>query len=91
MDSVANIRLLAWLLQGSLSHLVNCRNSLINCRPVSFNENLHIADYVLIILFSFAEREPGKASSHFHLIEHGSYCSVDMRRTFKAYIAFIVC
>ena len=27
-----------------------------NCHPIKFEENTHIADYVLIILFSFAEQ-----------------------------------
>lgn len=50
------MRLLAWLLHGSLSHFVHCQNPHVNCHPVKFEENTHIADYVLIILFSFAEQ-----------------------------------
>ena len=56
LDCVTHMRLLAWLLHGSLSHFVHCRNSHVNCHPVKFEENTHIADYVLIILFSFAEQ-----------------------------------
>ena len=51
LDCVAHIRLLAWLLHGSLSHSPH-----VNCHPIKFEENTHIADYVLIILFSFAEQ-----------------------------------
>ena len=53
LDCVTHIRLLAWLLHGSLSH---SRNPHVNCHPIKFEENTHIADYVLIILFSFAEQ-----------------------------------
>ena len=56
LDCVTHIRLLAWLLHGSLSHFVHCRHAHVNCHPVKFEENTHIADYVLIILFSFAEQ-----------------------------------
>ena len=53
---MTHIRLLAWLLHGSLSHFVHSRNPHVNCHPIKFEENTHIADYVLIILFSFAEQ-----------------------------------
>jgi len=68
LDCVTHIRLLAWLLHGSLSHFVHCRNAHINCHPVKFEENTHIADYVLIILFSFAEqlKEPLSKSALYH-------------------------
>ena len=56
LDCVTHIRLLAWLLHGSLSHFVHSRNPHVNCHPIKFEENTHIADYVLIILFSFAEQ-----------------------------------
>lgn len=56
LDCVTHMRLLAWLLHGSLSHFVHCQNPHVNCHPVKFEENTHIADYVLIILFSFAEQ-----------------------------------
>ena len=56
LDCVTHMRLLAWLLHGSLSHFVHCQNPHVNCYPVKFEENTHIADYVLIILFSFAEQ-----------------------------------
>lgn len=56
LDCVTHIRLLSWLLHGSLSHFVYSQNPHVNCHPVKFEENTHIADYVLIILFSFAEQ-----------------------------------
>ena len=56
LDCVTHMRLLAWLLHGSLSHFVHCQNPHVNCHPVKFEENTHIADHVLIILFSFAEQ-----------------------------------
>ena len=56
LDCVTHIRLLAWLLHGSLSHFVHSRNPHVNCHPIKFEENTHIADYVLIILLSFAEQ-----------------------------------
>ncbi|XP_068682061.1 protein unc-79 homolog isoform X2 [Montipora foliosa] len=68
LDCVTHIRLLAWLLHGSLSHYVHSRNPHVNCHPIKFEENTHIADYVLIILFSFAEqlKEPLSKSALYH-------------------------
>ncbi|XP_067032005.1 protein unc-79 homolog isoform X2 [Acropora muricata] len=68
LDCVTHIRLLAWLLHGSLSHYVHSRNPHVSCHPVKFEENTHIADYALIILFSFAEqlKEPLSKSALFH-------------------------
>lgn len=68
LDCVTHIRLLSWLLHGSLSHFVYSQNPHVNCHPVKFEENTHIADYVLIILFSFAEqlKEPLSKSALYH-------------------------
>ncbi|XP_048586447.1 protein unc-79 homolog isoform X2 [Nematostella vectensis] len=55
LECVSNMRLLTWLLHGSLSHMVHSKITHANCQPISLDENIHIADYVLIILFSFAE------------------------------------
>ena len=71
LDCVTHMRLLAWLLHGSLSHFVHCRNPHVNCHPVKFEENTHIADYVLIILFSFAEQLKVRIVLYWSLIREG--------------------
>jgi hypothetical protein len=49
------MRLLTWILQGSLAHVVNSKMAHASCQPISLEENINIAKYVLIVLHSFAE------------------------------------
>jgi hypothetical protein len=50
-----NIRLLSWLLVGSLSHTINFPDAYIKSCPVKMNESSHIAEFILIILANFAD------------------------------------
>lgn len=49
------MRLLTWILQGSLSHIVNSKTVHAACQPIALEENVNVAKYVVIILHSFAE------------------------------------
>lgn len=50
-----NIRLLSWLLIGSLSHTVNFPDAYIKSCPIKIDESSHVAEFVLIILAKFAD------------------------------------
>lgn len=54
-ECVSNMRLLTWILQGSLSHIVNSKTVHAACQPIALEENVNVAKYVAIILHSFAE------------------------------------
>lgn len=50
-----NIRLLSWLLIGSLSHTINFPDAYVKSCPIKMDESTHIAEFVLIILANFAD------------------------------------
>lgn len=57
IDCVMHIRLLSWLLLGSLIHtLVIGANSNLICQPIPLEASGHIADHVQVILAGFAEQ-----------------------------------
>ncbi|CAM1320186.1 UNC79 (predicted) [Pycnogonum litorale] len=69
-DCVGHIRLLSWLLLGALMHsTIAPSNSTIQCQPISFEVNQHVADHIQVILAGFAEQSKASVlhmSSLFH-------------------------
>ncbi|XP_033647940.1 protein unc-79 homolog [Asterias rubens] len=73
IDCIAHVRLLSWLLLGSLTHAAVCpiNSSLtgIICHPIPLEAGNHIADHVQVILAGFAEQSKASVlhmSSLFH-------------------------
>ena len=74
IDCIAHIRLLSWLLLGSLTHAAVCPQtanvSHILCHPIPLDASVHIADHVQVILAGFAEQSKASVlhmSSLFHV------------------------
>ncbi|XP_076339617.1 UNC-79 domain-containing protein isoform X3 [Tachypleus tridentatus] len=70
IDCVAHIRLLSWLLLGSLMHstLLHSATTFV-CQPVPLEANCHIAEHIQVILAGFAEQSKASVlhmSSLFH-------------------------
>ncbi|XP_006811597.2 LOW QUALITY PROTEIN: protein unc-79 homolog [Saccoglossus kowalevskii] len=59
IDCIAHIRMLSWLLLGSLMHSAMFDNAIDNngvtCQPIPLEAGIHIADHVLVILTGFSE------------------------------------
>ncbi|XP_077992141.1 protein unc-79 homolog [Glandiceps talaboti] len=73
IDCIAHIRLLSWLLLGSLMHSAMFENAIDNpgvtCHPIPLEAGVHIADHMLVILTGFAEQSKASVlhmSSLFH-------------------------
>ncbi|KAM4664558.1 LOW QUALITY PROTEIN: protein unc-79 homolog [Discoglossus pictus] len=56
IECVSHIRLLSWLLLGSLTHGVVCLNSPSPCMPIPLDSGSHVADHLIVILIGFPEQ-----------------------------------
>ncbi|KAM5129786.1 protein unc-79 homolog isoform 3-T3 [Mantella aurantiaca] len=56
IECVTHIRLLSWLLLGSLTHGVVCPNSPSACMPIPLDAGSHVADHLIVILIGFPEQ-----------------------------------
>uniref|UniRef100_A0A452I997 Uncharacterized protein n=1 Tax=Gopherus agassizii TaxID=38772 RepID=A0A452I997_9SAUR len=56
IECVSHIRLLSWLLLGSLTHNVICPNFPSSCMPIPLDAGSHIADHLIVILIGFPEQ-----------------------------------
>ncbi|KAL8169010.1 UNVERIFIED_CONTAM: Protein unc-79 [Gekko kuhli] len=56
IECVTHIRLLSWLLLGSLTHNVVCPNSPLVCMPIPLDAGSHVADHLIVILIGFPEQ-----------------------------------
>ncbi|KAG8449094.1 hypothetical protein GDO86_015955 [Hymenochirus boettgeri] len=56
IECVSHIRLLSWLLLGSLTHGVVCINSPSPCMPIPLDAGSHVADHLIVILIGFPEQ-----------------------------------
>ncbi|XP_053330696.1 protein unc-79 homolog isoform X1 [Spea bombifrons] len=56
IECVSHIRLLSWLLLGSLTHGVVCPNSPSACMPIPLDAGSQIADHLIVILIGFPEQ-----------------------------------
>ncbi|XP_038630854.1 protein unc-79 homolog isoform X2 [Scyliorhinus canicula] len=55
IECVSHVRLLSWLLLGSLTHSVVCSGST-SCTPIPLEAGPHIADHLIVILIGFPEQ-----------------------------------
>ncbi|XP_043553117.1 protein unc-79 homolog isoform X4 [Chiloscyllium plagiosum] len=55
IECVSHVRLLSWLLLGSLTHSVVCSGST-SCMPIPLDAGSHIADHLIVILIGFPEQ-----------------------------------
>uniref|UniRef100_UPI00398ECD0B protein unc-79 homolog n=1 Tax=Pristiophorus japonicus TaxID=55135 RepID=UPI00398ECD0B len=55
IECVSHVRLLSWLLLGSLSHSVVCSGST-SCMPIPLDAGSHVADHLIVILIGFPEQ-----------------------------------
>ena len=57
MDCVAHIRLLSWLLLGSVNHTLrfSTGQDIVISQPIPLEASCHIADHIQVILAGFAE------------------------------------
>lgn len=56
IECVSHIRLLSWLLLGSLTHNVVCPNSPSAYMPIPLDAGSHVADHLIVILIGFPEQ-----------------------------------
>ncbi|XP_045144020.1 protein unc-79 homolog isoform X3 [Echinops telfairi] len=56
IECVSHIRLLSWLLLGSLTHNAVCPNASAPCLPIPLDAGSHIADHLIVILIGFPEQ-----------------------------------
>uniref|UniRef100_A0A8C4UZG4 Unc-79 homolog, NALCN channel complex subunit n=1 Tax=Falco tinnunculus TaxID=100819 RepID=A0A8C4UZG4_FALTI len=56
IECVSHIRLLSWLLLGSLTHNAVCPNSPSSCMPIPLDAGSQIADHLIVILIGFPEQ-----------------------------------
>ena len=57
IECVVHIRLLSWLLLGSLTHTAITRGSShIECLPLALDSSALIADHIMVIMTGFAEQ-----------------------------------
>lgn len=56
IECVSHIRLLSWLLLGSLTHNAVCPNASSSCLPIPLDAGSHIADHLIVILIGFPEQ-----------------------------------
>ncbi|XP_078418310.1 protein unc-79 homolog [Cetorhinus maximus] len=55
IECVSHVRLLSWLLLGSLTHSIVCSGST-SCTPIPLDAGPHIADHLIVILIGFPEQ-----------------------------------
>ncbi|XP_078262926.1 protein unc-79 homolog isoform X3 [Rhinoraja longicauda] len=55
IECVSHVRLLSWLLLGSLTHSVVCSGST-SCMPIPLDAGSHVADHLIVILLGFPEQ-----------------------------------
>ncbi|OXB68019.1 hypothetical protein ASZ78_014704 [Callipepla squamata] len=70
IECVSHIRLLSWLLLGSLTHNVVCPNSPSSCMPIPLDAGSQIADHLIVILIGFPEQsknESGEGKTQFQI------------------------
>lgn len=78
IDCVGHIRVLSWLLIGSLTHTAVTRTAAVTvCQPLSLEASSYIADHIMVIMTGFAEQS--KVSEWFS--EWHSLCTVTIART----------
>nr|DBA14703.1 TPA: hypothetical protein GDO54_005634 [Pyxicephalus adspersus] len=56
IECVSHIRLLSWLLLGSLTHGVVCPNTPSPCMPIPLDAGSLVADHLIVILIGFPEQ-----------------------------------
>ncbi|XP_036113707.1 protein unc-79 homolog isoform X5 [Molossus molossus] len=56
IECVSHIRLLSWLLLGSLTHNAVCPNASSPCLPIPLDAGSHVADHLIVILIGFPEQ-----------------------------------
>uniref|UniRef100_A0ABI7Z3G2 Unc-79 homolog, NALCN channel complex subunit n=1 Tax=Felis catus TaxID=9685 RepID=A0ABI7Z3G2_FELCA len=56
IECISRIRLLSWLLLGSLTHNAVCPNASSPCLPIPLDAGSHIADHLIVILIGFPEQ-----------------------------------
>ena len=57
IDCVAHIRVLSWLLIGSLTHTAVTKAAAVTvCQPLDLAASSYIADHIMVILTGFAEQ-----------------------------------
>ncbi|XP_066132234.1 protein unc-79 homolog isoform X4 [Saccopteryx bilineata] len=56
IECVSHIRLLSWLLLGSLTHNAVCPNASSPCLPIPLDAGSQIADHLIVILIGFPEQ-----------------------------------
>ena len=57
MDCVSHIRILSWLLIGSLMHTAVTKAAAVTvCQPMNLEASSYIADHIMVILTGFAEQ-----------------------------------
>ncbi|XP_027622892.1 protein unc-79 homolog isoform X2 [Tupaia chinensis] len=56
IECVSHIRLLSWLLLGSLTHNAVCPSASSPCLPIPLDAGSHIADHLIVILIGFPEQ-----------------------------------
>ncbi|XP_074643701.1 protein unc-79 homolog [Tubulanus polymorphus] len=70
IECVGHIRLLSWILLGSLTHTaVTHQSASITCQPIPLEASQHISDHVMVIMTGFAEKSKESVlhmSSLFH-------------------------
>lgn len=70
IDCIGHIRLLSWLLIGSLTHTAVTEGAApISCLPVPLEASSHISDHIMVIMTGFAEQSNASVlhmSSLFH-------------------------
>lgn len=70
IDCIGHIRLLSWLLIGSLTHTAVTEGSAqVGCLPIPLEASCHIADHIMVIMTGFAEQSNASVlhmSSLFH-------------------------
>ncbi|CAH1277722.1 UNC79 [Branchiostoma lanceolatum] len=54
-ECVAHLRLLSWIILGSLNHMAMCPSSDVPCHPLPLDTSLQIADLALVVLDSYPE------------------------------------
>ncbi|XP_064622108.1 protein unc-79 homolog isoform X4 [Lineus longissimus] len=70
IDCVGHIRLLSWILIGSLTHTaVTHSTGSIQCQPIPLEASTHISEHIMVIMTGFAEQSKASVlhmSSLFH-------------------------
>ena len=57
IDCVGHIRVLSWLLLGSLMHVAVTKAAAVTiCHPLSLEASSYVADHVMVVMTGFAEQ-----------------------------------